>query len=165
MVHVPEAPAGASRDDGKVGEAGADAATLASMNGNSDSDGDEDLEDVEAAADRGLISAMSGSITEMKALRDRCAAAGIPTVIGCPGGGPGGKKTCGPRTHLLVEEDMLPRLTALLREEWHEGLEREGLTPLEVVAPADTEHPPCPACGTAAALVDGACSDCGLQLE
>ncbi len=23
---------------------------------------------------------------------------------------------------------------------------------------------PCPACGTAAPLVDGACSDCGLQL-
>jgi len=24
---------------------------------------------------------------------------------------------------------------------------------------------PCPACGTAAPLVDGACSDCGLVLE
>jgi predicted amidophosphoribosyltransferase len=24
---------------------------------------------------------------------------------------------------------------------------------------------PCPACGTAAPLVEGACSDCGLQLE
>lgn len=30
-------------------------------------------------------------------------------------------------------------------------------------APPD-EEPPCPACGTAAPLVDGACSDCGLQL-
>jgi predicted amidophosphoribosyltransferase len=27
------------------------------------------------------------------------------------------------------------------------------------------DDPPCPACGTAAPLVDGACSDCGLQLE
>lgn len=26
------------------------------------------------------------------------------------------------------------------------------------------DEPPCPACGTAAPLVDGACSDCGLQL-
>jgi len=25
-------------------------------------------------------------------------------------------------------------------------------------------EPPCPACGTAAPLVDGACSDCGLVL-
>ena len=38
------------------------------------------------------------------------------------------------------------------------------------MAPATTavaisDEPPCPACGTAAPLVDGACSDCGLQLE
>ena len=33
-----------------------------------------------------LIPAMSGSIPEMKALRDRCLAAGIPAVIGCPPG-------------------------------------------------------------------------------
>ena len=26
-------------------------------------------------------------------------------------------------------------------------------------------EPPCPACGTAAPLVEGACSDCGLQLD
>ena len=25
------------------------------------------------------------------------------------------------------------------------------------------EEPPCPACGTAAAPVDGACGECGLQ--
>jgi predicted amidophosphoribosyltransferase len=45
-------------------------------------------------------------------------------------------------------------------------LEREGVAP--VCAPsagADGEHPPCPACGTAAPLVDGACSDCGLKLD
>ena len=30
---------------------------------------------------------------------------------------------------------------------------------------AEGEDPPCPACGTAAPLKDGACSDCGLQLE
>jgi hypothetical protein len=27
------------------------------------------------------------------------------------------------------------------------------------------EEPPCPACGTAATPVDGACGECGLQLE
>jgi hypothetical protein len=31
-------------------------------------------------------------------------------------------------------------------------------------AEPDGEYPPCPACGTAAALVDGNCSDCGLML-
>jgi hypothetical protein len=39
-----------------------------------------------------LIPAMSGSIPEMKVLRDRCLAAGIPALIGCPpsGGKAGG---------------------------------------------------------------------------
>jgi hypothetical protein len=45
---------------------------------------------------------------------------------------------------------------------------REGVDPetLRASAPAsESEEPPCPACGTAAPLVEGACSDCGLQLE
>jgi len=33
-----------------------------------------------------LIPAMAGSIPEMKALRDRCLAAGIPALVGCPAG-------------------------------------------------------------------------------
>ncbi|MBW8773244.1 MAG: hypothetical protein JF590_08155 [Gemmatimonadetes bacterium] len=33
-----------------------------------------------------LIPAMSGSIPQMKALRERCLAAGIPAVVGCPPG-------------------------------------------------------------------------------
>lgn len=51
-----------------------------------------------------------------------------------------------------------------MRGEWHEMLAREGVAPVSCAMPADGEHPPCPACGTAAALIDGACSDCGLQL-
>jgi hypothetical protein len=34
-----------------------------------------------------LIAAMAGSIVEMKALRERCLAAGIPALVGCPPGG------------------------------------------------------------------------------
>jgi hypothetical protein len=33
-----------------------------------------------------LIAATAGSIAEMKALRDRCLAAGIPALVGCPPG-------------------------------------------------------------------------------
>jgi hypothetical protein len=33
-----------------------------------------------------LIPAMSGSIPEMKTLRDRCLAAGFPAIVGCPPG-------------------------------------------------------------------------------
>jgi predicted amidophosphoribosyltransferase len=45
-------------------------------------------------------------------------------------------------------------------------MEREGLAPVgaqpQLIV---TDEPPCPACGTAAPLIKGACSDCGLQLE
>jgi predicted amidophosphoribosyltransferase len=37
--------------------------------------------------------------------------------------------------------------------------------PVEAAIATDAEHLPCPACGTAAPLIEGACSDCGLQLE
>lgn len=33
-----------------------------------------------------LIPALAGSIPEMKALRDRCLAEGLPALIGCPPG-------------------------------------------------------------------------------
>ena len=33
-----------------------------------------------------LVPAMNGSIPEMKKLRERCLAAGIPALIGCPPG-------------------------------------------------------------------------------
>lgn len=108
-----------------------------------------------------LVTAMAGSIPEMKALRDRCLEAGIPAVIGCPGGG----RSCGPKTHLLIHEDAIPQLQQLLRSEWNDHLAREGLPPVQLVYDESVEHLPCPACGTAAALLEGACSDCGLQLE
>ena len=38
-------------------------------------------------ADKPLIAAYGGSIPEMKLLRDRCLAVGIPAVVGCPPGG------------------------------------------------------------------------------
>jgi hypothetical protein len=37
--------------------------------------------------DRPLVPAMAGSIADMKALRDRCLAVGIPALVGCPPGG------------------------------------------------------------------------------
>ncbi len=53
----------------------------------------------------------------------------------------------------------------IMDREWREALERDGLTPVQVDVPVDdTDGVPCPACGTCAPLVDGACSDCGLFL-
>ena len=126
-----------------------------------------DVPDVEesldgSAPDAVIVPAISGLLADMKALRDRCLEVGIPAVIGCP---PGAGKSCGPRTHLLVHEHDVPRLAALLGDDWRSQLELEGLAPIAVTADEEAEHPPCPACGTAAPLVEGACSDCGLQLE
>jgi len=33
-----------------------------------------------------VVPVMSGSIADMKTLRDRCLAAGIPVLVGCPPG-------------------------------------------------------------------------------
>lgn len=38
-------------------------------------------------AGQDLVAAMAGSIADMKALRARCLAAGIPALVGCPPGG------------------------------------------------------------------------------
>jgi len=37
-------------------------------------------------ADLPLVPAMAGSIADMRALRDRCLAAEIPALVGCPPG-------------------------------------------------------------------------------
>jgi hypothetical protein len=36
-----------------------------------------------------LVPAMAGSLADMKVLRDRCLAEGIPALVGCPGGAKG----------------------------------------------------------------------------
>ena len=72
------------------------------------------------------------------------------------------------RMDVLVRAEDVQQVADILGAEWRQMAEREGTfdpadsKPLE----ADEEgEMPCPACGTAAPLVDGACSDCGLQLE
>jgi hypothetical protein len=53
--------------------------------------------------------------------------------------------------------------------QWREMLAAEGAVLASVGGPqgdpASADDLPCPACGLAAPLVEGACSDCGLQLE
>lgn len=36
-----------------------------------------------------LVAAMGGSMNDIKVVRARCLAAGIPVLMGCPGGGRG----------------------------------------------------------------------------
>lgn len=99
-----------------------------------------------------------------------CLGAGVPAALGgdsgCSAGG------CSPKVAVIVKREDARRVAALLGRAWSEMASGEGdldpdlrAGPGGGAAPAlDSEEPPCPACGTAAPLVEGACSDCGLVL-
>lgn len=86
------------------------------------------------------------------------------------------------RVQLLVREQDTERTAAMFDKRWREMAEQEGTFDPDKVQyitaregdedDEDNEADqgaegelPCPACGTALPLVDGACSDCGLVLE
>ena len=126
-----------------------------------------DAEEVELElADAELVTCLAAPLVEAKELRDACLAAEIPVVLDrgacCGTGGCG----CAPKLELRARPDDLPRVARLVQERWRQLLLREGTVPADdpAVAAPDADDLPCPACGTAAPLVAGACSDCGLQL-
>ena len=120
----------------------------------------------EALADAELVPCLSAAFLEAKELRDACLTAEIPVVLDrrecCGKGGCG----CAPKLQLLAREEDVPRVAQLVHERWRALALREGTidTDHASVRP-ETSEPPCPACGTAAPLVNGACTECGLQLE
>jgi hypothetical protein len=66
---------------------------------------------------------------------------------------------------LLVREPDVKTVVNIMNSDWNELLDREGETNSPGIGHEVEEgEPPCPCCGTAAPLVKGACSDCGLQL-
>lgn len=107
-----------------------------------------------------LVPALQGTLDDVKRMREQCLGADIPVAVMAPAGGAG-------KLVLLVRETDLPKVGALLQREWRGQIEREGTGHVGLfgVEAAEGEEPPCPACGTAAPLVEGACSECGLQLE
>jgi hypothetical protein len=123
----------------------------------------------EVLADAELVACMQASLLEAKELRDACLASDIPVVLDrggcCARGGSG--CGCPPKIQLFARAEDVPKVSRLVNERWRDLALREGTIDADhpVVAPPATEDPPCPACGTAAPLVGGACSDCGLQLE
>ena len=111
-----------------------------------------------------LAVCMEGGLLELREIEEALLSSDIPAMLGMESCS---KPNCTPKAQLMVREDDLPRVAELLRSRWHQAVESLGL---EGVAPGSIEIPeegelPCPACGTAAPLVEGACSDCGLQLE
>jgi hypothetical protein len=109
-----------------------------------------------------VVPVLQTSIPGGKELLAACLDAEIPAALGggegCTTGG------CAPKVQLYVREADLPRLQALLESRWRHLLDQEGTVPPTATEGEAEGEPPCPACGTAAPLVEGACSDCGLQL-
>jgi len=120
-------------------------------------------------ADAEVVACLEAPLLEAKALRDACLAAEIPVLLdrgGCCGVGSG--CGCPPKLQLFARSEDVPRVGHLMHERWRELAMREGTidgTHPSVAHAGEGEDPPCPACGTAAPLVEGACRDCGLQLE
>lgn len=103
-------------------------------------------------------------LADARRLVDTCLAEGLPALVhreACS------KPSCSPKFQVLVRPEDAPRVEALLQRNWRDSLAREGLVPAgaALLAVPDEGELPCPACGTAAPLQEGACSDCGLQLE
>lgn len=123
-----------------------------------------------ALAEAELVTYGEGPIAAVKELERECLSREIPVLLAkappkacCGGGGCG----CGGKIQLLAREEDVARIQGFLKEQWHERAAVEGLVqlggpPQEL---KEGEEPPCPACGYAGALKDGACADCGLQLE
>ncbi len=68
---------------------------------------------------------------------------------------------------LLVREQDVKRVQTIREQQFQSILAMDGRTAWDPHAPQvepEEGEPPCPCCGTAAPLVRGACSDCGLQL-
>jgi hypothetical protein len=127
-----------------------------------------DMEEAEEAlAEVELVACLEAALRDAKELRDACLTAEIPVLLDrgacCGKGGCG----CAPKLQLLAREEDVPRIAHLVQERWRALALREGTVDLDhpSVIPPETGESPCPACGTAAPRVDGACAECGLQLE
>jgi hypothetical protein len=121
--------------------------------------------DQPADDDAEMIPCLVAPMSDAKEILAACTEADIDASLAR--GACCGSKGCGcaPKMQLLVAPQDVPKVAKLLQSRWNWMLEREGVEPETLAAAPEGEHVPCPACGTAAALVEGACSDCGLQLE
>lgn len=117
-----------------------------------------------ALAEAEVVPCVEASLADARRLVEACLAEGVPALVhreACS------KPSCSPKFQVLVRPEDAPRVAGLLQQRWMDSLQREGLVPEGQALQAVPEEGelPCPACGTAAPLVRGACSDCGLQLE
>lgn len=116
-------------------------------------------------ADAEVVPCVSAGIAEIKEVLDACLAEGIPAILDRQDSCQGHGHACAVRIDLCVRPDDLSKVMALMHARWQSLLDQEGTLPSHAGPAAECEEPPCPACGTAAPLQEGACTGCGLQLE
>ena len=118
-----------------------------------------------------LVACIEASLLYAREVEAQLLSSDIPAMLGkpppkeCCGSG---KCACASRFQVMVRKDDLPKASAQFQAEFAAAVEREGLVNGVTVMSAEAEgegEPPCPACGHVAALVEGACAGCGLQLE
>lgn len=119
-----------------------------------------------------FIPYFEGSLPQMRELerqlldRDIDVSLAKPPAKACCAGGCG----CGGKLQLLVRPGDVPKVAEYMQSEWKAALEREGLggqalVTLQTPGTDDGGDLACPACGFRGPLQQGACGDCGLQLE
>jgi len=116
-------------------------------------------------ADAEVVPCVSAGIADAKEILDACLSADIPAILDRQDSCQGHGHACAVRIDLCVRPEDLPKVMTMMHARWQSLLDREGTLPDRAAPPAECEDPPCPACGTAAPLQEGACTGCGLQLE
>jgi hypothetical protein len=128
----------------------------------------DEAEDALAEAD--LVACLQAPLADAKEIREACLSVDIPVLLdrpdACCGKGQGGCG-CAPKLQLMARPEDAPRIARLLQDRWRAMALDEGTVDADhpAVAVTGDGDAPCPACGAAAPLVEGACADCGLQLE
>jgi len=118
-----------------------------------------------ALEDAEVVPALETGLAVAKEVLADCLANGVPATLGsddhCT-------KGCAPKAFVLVRSDDIERVQALLARRWQAMVESVGEREVPSVGigieVGEDAEPPCPACGTVAQLVEGACAECGLQL-
>lgn len=117
--------------------------------------------------DADVVPCLSAGIADAKEVLNACLDAEIPAILdrheSCGGHGKG--HSCSPKFDLCVRPDDIPRVMGLLQARWKALLDQEGTLVDHSAGGHEGDDPPCPACGCTAALVEGACAECGLQLD
>jgi len=116
-------------------------------------------------ADAEVVPCVSAGIAEAKEILDACLSADIPAILDRQDSCHTHGHAAAVRIDLCVRPEDLPKVMAMMHARWQSLLDQEGTLQDHAAPSAECEDPPCPACGTAGPLQDGACTGCGLQLE